>query len=50
MQETVGEKTKTGDSYQTAQETDEKKKSLEKIVAAELLKLSMEMEEERKEN
>ena len=26
MQETVGEKTKTGDSYQTAQETDEKRK------------------------
>ena len=26
MQETVGEKTKTGNSYQTAQETDEKRK------------------------
>ena len=50
MQETVGKKTKTGDSYQTAQETDEKiKKSLEKMVATELLKLAMETEEERKE-
>ena len=50
MQETVGEKTKTGDSYQTAQETDEKRKtSLEKMVATELLKLAMETEEERKE-
>ena len=28
MQETVGEKTKTGDSYQTAQETDEKRKKV----------------------
>ena len=44
MQETIGEKTKTGDSYQTAQETDE-----EKMVATELLKLAMETEEERKE-
>ena len=43
-------KTKTGDSYQTAQETDEKRKtSLEKMVATELLKLAMETEEERKE-
>ena len=50
MQETVGEKTKTRDSYQTAQETDEKRKtSLEKMVATELLKLAMETEEERKE-
>ena len=50
MQETVGEKTKTGDSYQTTLEMDEKrKKSLEKMVATELLKLAMEMEEERKE-
>ena len=49
MQETVGEKTKTGDSYQTAQETDEKRKSLEKMVATELLKLAMETEQERKE-
>ena len=45
----VGEKTKTGDSYQTAQEMDqERKTSLEKIVATELLKLAMETEEERK--
>ena len=49
MQETVGEKTKAGDSYQTAQETNEKEKSLEKMVATELLKLAMETEEERKE-
>ena len=49
MQETVGEKTKTGNSYQTAQETNEKKKSLEKMVATELLKLAIETEEERKE-
>ena len=49
MQETVGEKTKTGDSNQTAQETDEKrKKSLEKMVATELLKLAMETEEEER--
>ena len=42
--------TKTGDSYRTAQETDEKRKtSLEKTVATELLKLAMETEEERKE-
>ena len=41
--------TKTGDSYQTAQETDEERKtSLEKMVATELLKLAMETEEERK--
>ena len=39
----------TGDSYQTAQETDERKTSLEKMVATELLKLAMETEEERKE-
>ena len=40
----------TGDSYRTAQETDEKRKtSLEKTVATELLKLAMETEEERKE-
>ena len=46
----VGEKTKTGDSYQTAQETDEERKtSLEKMVATELLKLAMEMDGERKE-
>ena len=39
-----------GDSYQTAQETDEKRKtSLEKMVATELLKLAMETEEGRKE-
>ena len=45
-----GEKTKTGDSYRTAQETDENRKtSLEKMVATELLKLAMETEEERKE-
>ena len=38
-----------GDSYQTTQETDEERKtSLEKIVATELLKLAMETEEERK--
>ena len=38
------------DSYGTAQETEEKKKtSLEKMVATELLKLAMETEEERKE-
>ena len=47
---TIGEKTKTGDSYQTAQETDEERKtSLEKMVATELLKLTMETVEERKE-
>ena len=41
--------TKTEDSYQTAQETDEERKtSLEKIVATELLKLAMETDEERK--
>ena len=40
----------TGDSYQTAHETDEKRKtSLEKMVATELLKFAMETEEERKE-
>ena len=40
---------KTRDSYQTAQETDEeRKKSLEKMVATELLKLAMETDEERK--
>ena len=45
----VGEKTKTGDSYQTAQEMDEARKtSLEKMVATELLKLAMETDEERK--
>ena len=34
----VGEKTKTGDIYRTAQETDVKRKtSLEKMVATELL-------------
>ena len=39
----------TGDSYQTAQETDEARKtSLEKMVATELLKLAMETDEERK--
>ena len=42
-------KTKTGDSYQTAQETDvERKTSLKNIVATKLLKLAMETEEERK--
>ena len=42
-------KTKTGDSYQTAQEKDEERKtSLEKMVATELLKLAMETDEERK--
>ena len=41
--------TKTGDSYQTAQETDEETKiRLEKMVATELLKLTMETNEERK--
>ena len=41
----------TGDSYQTAQETDEERKtSLEKMVATELLKLAMEMDEERKQD
>ena len=41
--------TKTGDSYQKAQETDEERKTcLEKIVATELLMLAMEMDEERK--
>ena len=55
MQETVGEKTKTGDSYDWRQLPDrsgdgrKKKKSLEKMVATELLKLAMETEEERKE-
>ena len=40
---------KDWDSYQTAQETDEARKtSLEKMVATELLKLAMETEEERK--
>ena len=39
----------TGDSYQTAQETDEARKtSLEKMVATELLKLAMETDEEKK--
>ena len=39
----------TGDCYQTAQETDEERKtSLEKMVATELLKLAMETDEERK--
>ena len=39
----------TGDSYQTAQEMDkERKTSLEKMVATELLKLAMETDEERK--
>ena len=39
----------TGDSYQTAQEThEERKTSLEKMVATELLKLAMETDEERK--
>ena len=43
------EKTKTGDSYQTAQEThEERKTSLEKMVATELLKLAKETDEERK--
>ena len=38
------------ENYQTAQETDEKRKtSPEKMVATELLKLAMETEEERKE-
>ena len=41
-----GEKTKTGDSYQMAHE--ERKTSLEKMVATELLKLAMETDEERK--
>ena len=41
--------TKTGDSYQTAQETDKERiTSLEKMVATELLKLAMETDEERK--
>ena len=41
---------KTGDSYRTVWETDEKRKtSLEKMVATELLKLAMETEEGRKE-
>ena len=39
----------TGDSYQTAQGTDEERKtSVEKMVANELLKLAMETNEERK--
>ena len=39
----------TGDSYQTAQEMNEERKtSLEKMVATELLKLAMETDEERK--
>ena len=46
MQGTVGEKTKTGDSYQRRTK---KEKSHEKMVATELLKLAMETEEERKE-
>ena len=42
-------RTKTGDSYQTAQETvEERKTSLEKIVATQLLKLAMETDEGRK--
>ena len=42
-------KTKTGDKYQTAQETDEERKAnLERMVATELLKLAMETDEERK--
>ena len=45
----VGEKTKTGDGYQMAQEThEERKTSLENMVATELLKLAMETDEERK--
>ena len=41
--------TKTEDSYQTAQETDEgRKTSLKKMVAIELLKLAMETDEKRK--
>ena len=39
----------TGDSNQMAQETDEERKtSLEKMVATQLLKLAMETDEERK--
>ena len=43
----IGEKTKTGDSCQTAQETDEERKAGEEV-ATELLKLAMETDEERK--
>ena len=48
----VGEKTKTGDSYQTAQETDEERKAslVEKMVATELLKLAMETDEKEKQD
>ena len=43
--------TKTGDSYQTAQEMDEERKaSLEKMVATELLKLAMETDEKEKQD
>ena len=49
MQETVGEKTKTGDSTRPLRRWTKKEKSLEKMVATELLKLAMETEEERKE-
>ena len=46
----VGEKIKTGDSYQTAQETDEERKAnLEKMVATELLKLAMETKKEKQD-
>ena len=42
-------KTKTGDSYHTAQEMDEERKaSVYKMVATELLKLPVETDEERK--
>ena len=51
MEETVGEKTKTGDSYQTAQEMDEKRKtSPEKMVATQLLKLAMERRKKEKKD
>ena len=49
--EVVGEKTKTGDSYQTVQKTDEERKaSLEKMVATKLLKLAMETDEKEKQD
>ena len=48
MQETVGEKTKTGGQLpDRSGDGRKKKKSLEKNVATELLKLAMETEKER---
>ena len=46
----VGEKIKTGDGYQTAQETDEERRvNLEKMVATELFKLAMETKKEKQD-